>query len=437
MSKSKVLLYVIIISSLVFFVLAIIYYYLGYFLANKRSDSGVYVGSGAAGYLNKVSTGSQPQYQKVEGDEYKVEVVLEKLYVPWSITFTSNDRMIFTERNGNLNSFDKAGKKVIHRFTEVKEDGEEGLMAITLDPKYDLNKHLYICLAYPSGSAYKDKVVRYKDNITSISEPFTIIDNIPSAMFHAGCELKFGPDDKLYISTGDATQKDLAQDTKSLAGKILRVNSDGSIPEDNPYKNSPVWSYGHRNPQGFDWYEGSNTLYSVEHGPSGSDGPGGGDEINVIKKGANYGWPLVSHNKTKEGTIAPKLVFTPAIAPSSMLFYKIPEQIDTDDIAQFVDKRNFFVEFKSNFLFAALKGEGIYRLVVDNNDPERILFYQKLPNIDVGRVREIIEGPDGAIYISTSNRDGRGSLNPDDDKIYRISRVLNLNKYSTKEEKFE
>ncbi len=337
---------------------------------------------------------------------YKVEVVTENLFVPWSIVFTSSERMLVTERKGAIRIIDKGQlqSQPLFTFQNISTKSEEGLMGMALDPEYQHNKTLYVCLAYPKNNGMVDKVVALVDNGTTATETKTLIDNIPAAQFHAGCRLKFGPDKKLYITTGDSTKRDLAQDKNSLAGKILRLNSDGSIPSDNPFSNSPIYSWGHRNPQGIDWHPVTGTMYEVEHGPSGFDGPGGGDEVNVIKAGENYGWPKVSHDKSGPGLVSPKLVFTPAVAPAAGLFYK------GDALPQ----------FKNNFLFGMLQGEGIHRVVVDEANPEMIISHENISGIQVGRVREIVEGPDGLIYFSTSNRDGRGKVNPGDDKIYRI-----------------
>jgi glucose/arabinose dehydrogenase len=215
--------------------------------------------------------------------------------------------------------------------------------------------------------------------------------------------MKFGPDGKLYITTGDATERDIAQDLKSLGGKILRVNDDGSIPSDNPFPHSPVWTYGHRNSQGISW-DAKGTMYETEHGPSTFDGPPGGDEVNRIRKGENYGWPLVSHEKTKEGTIAPLLVFTPAEAPASALIYS----------------GRLFPQFKGNLFFGALIGEGLMRVRLSTAVPDAIESYEKLADVSYGRIRDVTEGPDGAIYFSTSNRDGRGNPAASDDRIFRI-----------------
>ena len=190
-------------------------------------------------------------------------------------------------------------------------------------------------------------------------------------------------------------------------GKILRINPDGSIPEDNPFRGSPVWSYGHRNPQGIDWQPDSGKLYSTEHGPSGFDGPGGGDEINLIEAGGNYGWPLVSHDETREGTFAPLIQFTPAEAPASLSFYA----------------SNVLPMFTGSLFFGALRGEGLVRVVLSDSDPNEIITVEKIIS-DIGRVRDVVQGPDGLIYFSTSNRDGRGRAREGDDHIYRIVPVF-------------
>ncbi|MDZ4713737.1 MAG: PQQ-dependent sugar dehydrogenase [bacterium] len=351
-----------------------------------------------------VNTGTK---QNPSPNQIEVKAVAEDLYVPWSIVFTGADRMLFTERNGKLRVIEngKLLDKPLKTFDEVSEKGEEGLMGLAVDPSYNTNRFIYVSYAYKKGDDMKVKVVRFKDNGESLSDEKIITDNLPAEQYHAGCRLRFGPDGKLYITTGDAGERKLAQDIKTLYGKILRVNPDGTIPSDNPYPDNPVWSFGHRNPQGIDWYPGTDIMYSTEHGPSGFDGPGGGDEVNVIIKGGNYGWPEVSHEKSKEGMISPVLVYTPAIAPASGMFY------GSDSIP----------EFKNNFFFGCLRGNGIMRVIVDEKDPAKVISSELLKEVNVGRIREITQGPDGAIYFSTSNQDGRGDPAARDDKIYKIS----------------
>jgi glucose/arabinose dehydrogenase len=246
--------------------------------------------------------------------------------------------------------------------------------------------------------------VRLSDQGNSLSDPQTILDDIPTANFHAGGRLAFGPDQRLYVTTGDANVKKNAQDVKSLSGKILRLNTDGTTPEDNPFPDSLVYSYGHRNSQGLAWDAKTHELYATEHGPSGFDGPPGGDEFNHILPGENYGWPKVSHDEKLDGAQEPLLTFTPAVAPSDLLFYT----------------GTTFPQFTDTFLFAALKGEGVYQITVNTHDPEKIAEHKKVEGIDAGRIRSITEAPDGSLYLLTSNVDGRGKPVADDDRILHI-----------------
>lgn len=344
--------------------------------------------------------------QKNNNISYKVEEFVSGLNVPWSISFTSNSRMLVTERPGNLRVIENGvlDPKPIHVFEEVTSSGEEGLMSVTLDPNYDRNKHIYLSLAYQGRGRMFVKVVRFTDQGNRLTDEKTIIDEIPAAQFHAGSRIAFGPDGKLYVTTGDATDRNLAQDKNSLAGKILRANPDGSIPGDNPMPGSLIWSFGHRNPQGIAWHPETKEFYSTEHGPSVFDGPAGGDEVNRILKGENYGWPLVSHERKLEGTVVPILVFTPAEAPASAMFYL------GDTLPQ----------FKNNLFFGALRGEGIIRVILDDNNPDKVLSFEKLDKVRFGRIRDVVQGPDGYIYFSTSNRDGRGDPHEKDDRIFRL-----------------
>lgn len=340
-----------------------------------------------------------------KNSDYSVEILCEGLEVPWSIVFTSKSRVLVNERPGRLRVIEngKLLDKPLHEFTDVSSGSEEGLMGLALDPDYSTNKLIYLSYAYEKNGNLTVKVLRCKDNGDNLSDEKMIIDDLPAARFHAGCRLRFGPDKKLYITTGDAGERNFAQDITKLYGKILRVNPDGSIPGDNPFANSPVWSYGHRNPQGIDWYPGTEILWETEHGPSGFDGPGGGDEVNIIVKGKNYGWPEVSHTNSKEGMVSPILVYTPAEAPASGMFYR------SDKIP----------EFRNNFFFGCLRGQGIMRVIVDENDHTKAKSFEKICDT-YGRIRDIAEGPDGYIYFSSSNLDGRGRPQKGDDKIYRI-----------------
>jgi glucose/arabinose dehydrogenase len=242
-----------------------------------------------------------------------------------------------------------------------------------------------------------DVVVRYRDDGAQFVEPKTIVTGIPAARFHAGCRLRFGPDQKLYITTGDATNGKIAQDLANLGGKILRVNDDGTVPNDNPFPHSSVWSYGHRNPQGIDWEAASGLLFETEHGPSGFDGGSGGDEVNIVERGKNYGWPVIHHRATHAGMVSPLLEYTPACAPASAAIWH------------------------GDLWFGCLRGENLHHVVLDAKDRRKVVREEKLFG-QLGRIREVIAGPDGALYFTTSNRDGRGDVRQGDDRIFRLVR---------------
>ena len=335
---------------------------------------------------------------------WEVELVVQDLDIPWSVVFPQGNRILIAERTGTIREVVDGvlNLEAIFSLEEVTAVGEGGLMGMALHPDYDQNRYVYVCYATTLGGGMIDRVVRMVDTPGKMQLDMVILDNIPAARFHAGCRLKFGPDEKLYITTGDALAPDLAQDINSLAGKILRINDDGSIPEDNPFPNSLIYSIGHRNPQGISWDWTSGIMFTSEHGPSGFDGPGGGDEINIIIPGGNYGWPLVSHDEVLEGTINPIIQFTPAEAPASLLFYD----------------RDILPFFTGNLFFGALRGEGVMRLILDE-DGKTIKDFEKIVS-NVGRVREVTIGPDGFIYFTTSNQDGRAAPRVGDDKLFRI-----------------
>ena len=338
---------------------------------------------------------------------FKVETVIGNLEVPWSIVWAPDGRMFFTERPGRVRVYENGRLRPDPVFTvpDVEQTGESGLMSIALHPQFASSRFVYLAYAYKAGEL-RVRVVRYRESPNGFTEPKVIIESIPAAKFHAGCRIRFGPDAKLYITTGDATERPLAQRLDSLAGKTLRLNDEGSVPQDNPFVGQTgarpeIWSYGHRNAQGLDWQPVTNLMFQSEHGPSGFDGPGGGDEVNIVEKGKNYGWPIIHHRETREGMEAPLLEYTPACAPGSASFYR----------------GSLFPQFRGNFFFGCLRGERIIRVVLEGR---RVVSQENLLEKKYGRIREVAEGPDGYLYFSTSNRDGRGSPASDDDRIIRL-----------------
>lgn len=319
-----------------------------------------------------------------------IQVLAQNLDVPWAIDIAEDGRLFFTERTGRIMAIDKNGSLLSDpvAFINVMQNGESGLLGLALHPNFTENHLLYVYHTYSNDSAVLNKVLMLTENDNKIVESKVIIDNIPAAERNDGGRIKFGPDGKLYIATGDARQPELAQDAGSLAGKILRLNSDGSIPEDNPFEGSPVYSYGHRNIQGLAWHPLTEDLYASEHGPEGND------EINLIKPGSNYGWPIEDCNAEKFEK--PILCFNPAVAPAGMTFAALDR-----------------LGYQNDILLATLKAQHI-RLVDLESDVESNVL------TGFGRIRDIVEAADGSLYVATSNRDGRAVPSQNDDKILRI-----------------
>jgi aldose sugar dehydrogenase len=339
--------------------------------------------------------------------QFRVETVASGLTVPWSIVFVPDGRVFVTERPGRLRVIENGSLRdePLATIGDVEPSGESGLMGLALHPQFASNRLLYLAYAY-RGDGHRVRVVRFRETREGLVDRKVILEEIPAAANHAGCRLRFGPDGKLYITTGDATEKELAQRLDSLAGKILRLNEDGTVPADNPFVGQAgarpeIWSYGNRNAQGLDWQPGTNALFETEHGPSGFDGPGGGDEVNLIERGKNYGWPAIHHTAAREGMESPVLEYTPAVAPASGMFYRGAA----------------FPAWRGNFFFGCLRGQCLIRVALDGR---RVVSQERLLNDDYGRIRDVAEGPDGAIYFSTSNRDGRGRPANGDDRILRL-----------------
>jgi glucose/arabinose dehydrogenase len=341
----------------------------------------------------------------------KVETIADNLEIPWAITWAPDETIFFTERNGNVKVI-KNGLVMEKPILSIDvSGGEGGLLGITLDPKFFENHFVYLYFTYSDFLSTKNKVVRYYESNLTLTEDKTVIDNIPGSSVHDGGRIKFGPDGKLYITTGEAGDPNLSQDLNSLAGKILRINSDGTIPEDNPFPHSPVFSYGHRNPQGLDW-DVSGKLVATEHGPTGWRGVAH-DEVNLIYPGLNYGWPKTIGSETKSGFVSPILESgNETWAPSGAEFYY----------------GNQIPQWTGKYFIATLRGNHLHMIDFDLEN-NQVLSQEKLFLGNFGRLRDVATGSDGYLYLLTSNQDGRGIPNINDDKILRIVPIRNINNF--------
>ncbi len=316
---------------------------------------------------------------KINDSDY--QVIATGLKIPWEIAKV-NDTIYISERVGSIIEMkdNEMTRRQVTLEKNLSNQPEAGLLGIAFPEEFSNKAYAYY--SYADNDGYFQRVVEIQKEENSWRETKTLLDRIPGGKFHQGGRIKIGPDDKLYITTGDATIPELAQDVTSLAGKILRMNLDGSIPEDNPFENSYIYSYGHRNPQGLAW-DGEGNLYATEHGSSAHD------ELNLIQKGSNYGWPTIQGDETESGMVTPVIHSgNDTWAPSGLTYL--------DD----------------KLYFAALRGEGL-RVYDRQNGTLEVL----LP--EIGRVRDVFATEQG-IYVITNNTDGRGNPSPNDDQLLLI-----------------
>lgn len=323
------------------------------------------------------------QEEEVVVNQPNIEVLAEKLQVPWSIDRV-NQAFYISERTGNIVKIenDKIERQPVRLEKPLAKAAEAGLLGFVLDPQFLDNHKAYAYYTYSDGGKGQfNRVIILRTNGSVWSEEKILLDWIPSAAYHHGGRLKIGPDGMLYITTGDATTPETAQNLNTLNGKILRMKLDGTIPADNPFPNSYVYSYGHRNPQGLVWVGGA--LYAGEHGPSAHD------EINRITPGANYGWPVIQGDEQQAGMVTPLYQSGDETwAPSGL---------------------------------AAANGK-LYAATLRGNAVREFGLRQKITKpviTSLGRIRDLyVEGD--YLYFVSNNTDGRGNPDENDDKLYRV-----------------
>ena len=311
------------------------------------------------------------------------EVLAENLESPWSIA-KLGDTFYISERTGSIVTIDgeEQTRKDVQLEMELSDEAEAGLLGTVIPEDFPDTNEAYAYYSYQEKGETYQRVVTIEEQNDNWVETDVLLDEIPGGAFHHGGRMEIGPDDKLYVTTGDASIPELAQERDSLAGKILRLNLDGSIPEDNPIANSYVFSYGHRNPQGLAWSP-EGELFASEHGNQAHD------EINQINPGANYGWPIIEGDEMEDG------METPVIHSGDETW--APSGIDY---------------YEGNVYFASLRGEGLRKMDPVNETEELIVS-------DVGRVRDVLAAENG-LYIITNNTDGRGNPAENDDRLLYI-----------------
>jgi glucose/arabinose dehydrogenase len=321
-----------------------------------------------------------------------VSTLAANLEVPWSFAFLPGGDALVTERDsGRLLRVSRSGDVQEIQTLPEGGSGEGGLLGVAVSPDYEDDRYIYAY--YTTG--VDNRVVRFHMG----KSPEPVLTGIPSNTYHDGGRIKFGPDGMLYVSTGDAGESGNSQDRNSLGGKILRIEPDGSIPPDNPFPGNPVYSYGHRNVEGLAW-DSEGQLYASEFGAS------TWDEVNRIEAGENYGWPAVEgRGGEDQGYVDPITVWPTSEASPSGAEIMVEGAVP---------------QWEGDLFVAALRGERLWHLEL--NDSGEVVDREKLLDGEVGRVRDVVQAPDGSLWVSTSNHDSFGSpLSEQDDRILRLA----------------
>ncbi|PUU94481.1 sorbosone dehydrogenase family protein [Halanaerobium sp.] len=357
----------------------------------------------------QIQVGEFPQNVKsefvLEPANIEIESWLRNLNVPWELVFLpESNRALITERDGRVLQVEK-NKLQNDSYLElnINSRGEGGLMGMAAHPDFPEEPYIYLMYTYTkSNRNLYNRVSRFRDQGEQAVEEEVLIDEIPAGNNHNGGRIAFGPDGMLYITTGDTFNREIAQDLDNLGGKILRLTPEGKIPEDNPFGNSPIYSLGHRNPQGLAWHPETGELFISDHGPSGEDGLRAKDRIKIVEAGSNFGWPEKIGYFENGKYANPLIMWKNAVPPSGMTFYQGDLYVATLGSQSLVKiKLN-----KINNQYNVKKIEHLF------NDGQALSTY--------GRIRTAVLGPDNYLYFLTNNRDGRGRPRENDDQILRF-----------------
>jgi len=333
---------------------------------------------------------------------YRVEVAADHLDVPWEMDVAKDGRIFIAERSGRVRVMvddQLLPEPVINLAEDIHQEAESGLLGLVMDPNFEQNRYLYVYHTYDKNGVLYNRVLRLKEQNNRATVDRILLDGLggETSGNHNGGRIKIGPDGKLYVTMGEQYQPELAQDPNVRSGKILRINLDGSIPADNPVAGSPMYSMGHRNPQGLAWHPETGRLYASEHGQSAHD------EINLIEAGANYGWPVIEGDETS----AEHPAFKTSIIHSG-------DETWAPSGITFVSQG----PWKGQLLVANLRGQQVLSMTLDASG-EKVANVQSLFR-NYGRIRNVYEAPGGVLYFMTNNRDGRGNPQEGDDKLIRL-----------------
>ncbi|HXU25670.1 MAG TPA: PQQ-dependent sugar dehydrogenase [Bacteroidia bacterium] len=329
----------------------------------------------------------------------KIRVFAKNLENPWGMGFLPNGDFIFCQRTGTICLLKKGETDFNSIMSRPVKTTEGGLLGMAIDPDYSITHYIF---TYETINDSVNQIVRLVFDNPGIRQDAVILTNIPASFNHDGGALKFGPDGYLYVGTGDALKPNLAQDKNSIAGKILRIDKNGNAAPGNPFNNR-VWTYGHRNVQGFDW-NAEGKMISTEHGPTIEFGWCCHDEINLIEPGKNYGWPMAIGG-TEKDTLTPPLYNTgyETIAPSGCVFIKGKQ----------------WGAWENTLIVGALRGERLVRFKITDDGTAFISRADTLIN-EYLRLRNIIQAPDGSLIFSSSNMNTAINALPGDDKLYQL-----------------
>ncbi|MCZ6525758.1 MAG: PQQ-dependent sugar dehydrogenase [Gammaproteobacteria bacterium] len=337
-----------------------------------------------------------------EKHNIRIELLVSGLQHPWGMAFLPNGNILVTERAGRLRLIknNKLLDAAVSGLPRIKQHGQGGLLGIALHPQFEKNNWVYLAYAGKGKGGYGTEVIRGRLTGMQLTNVETLFRALPKSRGgnHFGSRLLFAPDGSLFISLGDRGDRDRAQDLNDHAGTLIRINDDGTVPNDNPFVDTmgmkpEIYCYGNRNMQGMALQAGSNLIWTHEHGPQ------GGDEVNIMRAGVNYGWPVITYGVNyvigtkigegthKDGMAQPIHKWVPSIAPSGMTFY-------SGDV---------FPEWQGDLFVGSLKFGLLVRLEVSG---DKIIHEERMLHGNYGRIRDVVQGPDGLLYLLTDEQNG-------------------------------